>query len=282
VVLITDQEYGAVDRMWQAVCSGSGATLSRVPLPIPAPSPDALAEAIGARLAPSVRVVSFSHLSSEAAQQFPVGRVLEMVAAAGAISVIDGAHAPGQVAIDLSATGADFYVGNCHKWMLAPKGAAFVYAGERWLDRIRPPVVSWGTISEGTSALLLETEWQGTSDISAILAVADAIEFQRTRHWMEKVVPACARLLDEVTPKLLAVTGQESLYGSPALRPPQMASFRLPDGDHASLHSDLYHRYRVEVPVLRTRHGWFIRVSVQAYNDGSDLQRLVDALAELL
>ena len=134
--------------------------------------------------------------------------------------MIDGAHAPGQLPLDLAALGADFYVGNCHKWMLAPKGAAFLYAAKRWADTIRPPVIGWGNISEGTTALLLENEWQGTFDISAFLAVTDAIEFARSHRWFDDVVPRCAHLLDQFEPQLLEATGGKSIYGSPALRLP--------------------------------------------------------------
>ena len=155
----------------------------------------------------------------------------------GAVSVIDGAHAPDQLPLDLAALDADFYVGNCHKWMLAPKGAAFFYAAKRWADTIRPPVIGWGNISEGTSALLLENEWQGTFDISAFLAVADAIAFARSHRWFDEVVPRCGRLLDQ--------------------------------------------NHQIEVPVATGDHGTSLRVSVQAYNEASDLERLVAALSAL-
>jgi isopenicillin-N epimerase len=281
-VLITDQEYGAVDRMWRTICAETGATLVRAAIPLPASSPEAIVEAVARHLDPSVRVLSFSHLSSESAHLFPIKPLLALAAEAGAISVVDGAHAPGQVPVDLRALGPDFYVGNCHKWMLAPKGAAFVFAADQWVDRIRPPVVSWGTISEGTSALLLENEWQGTIDISSLLAVADAIKFHEQHRWFEQVVPRCTRLIEEATPALLAVTGQDSLYACPELRPPQLATFRLPPGDRSTLHSELYHRHKVEIPIVGKADQFYFRVSVQAYNEAADLQRLADALADLL
>jgi isopenicillin-N epimerase len=281
-VLVTDHEYGAIDRMWRVICGETGAKLVRAAVPLPAASPGAIVEAFARHLDPSVRVVSFSHISSATAQVFPARSLVQLAAAAGAITVVDGAHAPGQLPLDLPALGADFYIGNCHKWMLAPKGAAFVHAADRWVDRVRPPVVSWGNISEGTSALLLENEWQGTSDVSPMLAVADAIRFLEQHRWFEKVVPRCTGLLEDATPALLSVTGQDDLYLSPEIRPPQLAAFRLPGGDHSSLHADLFRRHKVEVPVFDTPHGCLFRVSVQAYNDASDLGRLAGALSDLL
>jgi len=281
-VVSTDLEYGAVDRMWQTICNESGAKLVRANIPLPAASPDEVVEAVAEHLDSSVRVASFSHIAAEAGQRFPVERLVRLAAEAGTVSVVDGAHAPGQLPLDLATLGADFYVGNCHKWMLSPKGAAFVYASEEWASKIRPPVVSWGDISEGTSSLLLENEWQGTADISAFLAVADAIEFLEQHRWLDEIVPRCAQLISDADLALLGATGQESLYQSAELRLPQISTYRLPDCDHRALHADLYHRFQVEVPVFETPHGCLLRVSVQGYNSASDLERLVAALEELL
>ena len=281
-ILITDHDYGAVDRMWRTLAAEVGATLVRVPLALPAMSSEEMLDAVRSRIDSSVRVLAFSHLTSETSLRLPVAQLVELAREVGAVSVVDGAHAPGQVPLDLPALAADFYIGNCHKWLLSPKGAGFVYAAPEWADRIVPPVVSWGNISEGTSALLLENEWQGTIDISALLAVADAVAFLEQHRWFENIVPPCARLLEDSIGAILETTGQPSLYGAPDLHAPQMASFRLPAGDHSSLHSDLYHQHKVELPVVTGLQGEFFRVSVQAYNSADDLQRLVEGLKELL
>jgi isopenicillin-N epimerase len=282
VVLITDHEYGAVDRMWRFVAEETGAELVRVPVSLPAASPEAMVDAFRQRIDSSVRVMAIPHIAAEPALLVPVGRLVRLAREAGVVSVVDGAHAPGQVPIDLGALGADFYVGNCHKWLMSPKGAGFVFAAPHQADRVRPPIIGWGTISEGSSALLLENEWQGTSDISAFLAVGDAIAFLQEHDWFGTVVPACARLLEESSDALLEVTGQESLYASPDLHAPQMASFRLPPGGFPSLHADLFGKHQVELPVFSNPHGEFFRVSVQAYNSAGDLRRLEEALRGLL
>lgn len=280
-VLTSDQEYGAVDRMWATICAERGARLERVAVPVPVDSPAAITEAFARGIDRSVRVLAFPHISPMLAQVYPVAELVALAREAGAVSVVDGAHAPGQLPVDLGVLGADFYVGNCHKWMLTPKGAGFLYAAEHQADQVRPPVIGWGDISEGTTALLLENEWQGTHDISAYLAVGDAIDFAAQHRWPDEVVPRCARLLDEAGPALLEVTGAESIYRHAALRPPQLAAFRLRDCDPAKLHSDLFHQHQIEVPVQDTAHGAVIRVSVQGYNEASDLERLVGALAEV-
>jgi isopenicillin-N epimerase len=281
-VLTTDHEYGAVDRMWQAICSETGATLKRVQIPLPLSSGQDLIKAVSEQMDSSVRVLTFSHITSGSSLCFPVEQLVSLAADAGAISVIDGAHAPGQLPLEIGKLNADFYVGNCHKWLLSPKGAAFVHAAGRWTDHIRPPIVSWGNISKGSTALLLENEWQGTSDISATLAVADSIAFLNRHNWFEEIIPGCSRLLNKASSTLLKITGQPDIYGCNAIRAPQMASFLLPEGDYSTLHSRLFNEYQVELPVFTTPQGTLFRASLQAYNTEDDINRLATALTEIL
>ena len=281
-ILTTDHEYGAVDRMWEALCSETGAKLKRVQIPLPVQCSQDLIDAIVEQIDSSVRVLTFSHITSASSLRFPVEELVNIAANAGIISVIDGAHAPGQIPLDLDRLNADFYVGNCHKWLLSPKGAAFVHTTAEWTDRIRPPIVSWGNISKGTSSLLLENEWQGTADISAAIAVADAIAFLESHHWFDKVIPDCSRLLQSATNDLLEITAQHEIYGSEELRAPQMASLMLPPGDFANLHAQLFEQYQVEIPVFATSYGNLFRVSLQAYNTEDDILRLCTALKDLL
>ena len=229
-----------------------------------------------------MKVMAIPHLAADSALRLPVEQLVMMAREAKVISVIDGAHAPGQLPLDLNSLGADFYVGNCHKWLLSPKGAGFLYAAPHQADHISSPIIGWGTISKGSTALLLENEWQGTSDTSAFLAVSDAINFLAQHDWFQAVVPACTKLLNEASPALLEITKEASLYGSPDLQSPQMASFRLPVGDHSSLHAMLYEQDQIEMPVFSNEHGDFFRVSVQAYNNEQDLNRLIEALPKLL
>ena len=281
-VLATEHEYGAVDRMWETICNERRANLVRVKIPLPMESACSAVDLLKAKIDPSVKFVTFPHISPETSQLFPIHELTKIARSAGAVSVIDGAHAPGQVPVDLKEIGADFYVGNCHKWMLSPKGAGFVYASREHEDGIRPPAISWGNISEGNSSLLLENDWQGTIDISSILAVQDAIDFLNKNRWFETVVPRSRQLISEFNETILEVTGMDDLYLHADLQPPQMRSYLLPEGDHSSLHTDLFHRFKVEVPVFLNPKGNMFRISVQAYNDGSDLERLVNALKEML
>ena len=177
---------------------------------------------------------------------------------------------------------ADYYVGNCHKWMLSPKGVGFVYVTRNLENNVRPPAISWGNISSGNTSLLLENDWQGTQDISSILAVENTIAFLEDNDWFNQIIPKCTGLINDFNSAILQLTGMKSLYDNDYFEPPQMRSFLLPDGDHSSLHNRLFHDFKIELPVFMDYEEHFFRVSVQAYNDRSDLERLINALKELL
>lgn len=281
-VLATEHEYGAVNRMWETICEERGAHFVKVKMPLPLKSASSAINLLKEQIDPSVKIVTFPHIAAESAQLLPITELTEVVRSAGAVSVIDGAHAPGQIRVNLKEIAADFYVGNCHKWMLSPKGAGFVYASRKHENKIRPPAISWGNISEGESSLLLENEWQGTTDISSILAVQDSINFLKKNQWFQTVVPRSSDLISKFHATILDITGMDDLYLSADLQPPQMRSYLLPEGDHSSLHAELFHRFKVEVPVFLNPKGNMFRISVQAYNDESDLERLTKALREML
>ena len=281
-VLATNFEYGAVERMWEMICAERGAELVKVKIPLPYQSSEAMIQLFKSQIDSSIKVITFPHISAATAQLFPIKDLVQLAKSHGAISVIDGAHAPGQINVNLKDIDADFYVGNCHKWMLSPKGVGFVYVARKWEDNIRPPAISWGNISSGTNRLLLENDWQGTTDISPILAVEDSITFLEENQWFNRVIPECSKLIDEFNTTILDVTGMRSLYEKNDFEPPQMRSFLLPDGNHSSLHNRLFHDFMIELPVFMDFEDHFFRVSVQAYNNRSDLERLIDALKELL
>lgn len=281
-VLATNFEYGAVERMWEMICAERGARLIKVNIPLPYQSSKAIIQLFESLIDSSVKVITFPHISAATAQLFPIKDLVQLAKSHGAISVIDGAHAPGQVNVNLQDIDADFYVGNCHKWMLSPKGAGFIYAARKWENKIRPPAISWGNISSGTNRLLLENDWQGTTDISSILAVEDSINFLEENNWFSQVIPECTKLIDEFDSTILGVTGMKSLYEKNDFEPPQMRSFLLPEGDHSTLHNRLFYESKVEIPVFLDFEDHFFRVSVQVYNNHSDMERLIEALKKFI
>jgi isopenicillin-N epimerase len=205
--------------------------------------------------------------------------------------VVDGAHAAGQILLQLEKIGADFYGGNLHKWLCAPKGAGFLQARPEAQKLLKPLVVSWGYEAEvpGPSPFVDQHEWWGTRDIAMFLAVPEAIRFQEEHNW-ELVRAGCRMLLGETVGRICELTGMTPLAGLYAHDQKwfeslklQMAAVPLPDEtDLAKLKTDLYEKYRIEVPLILWNGKKFIRVSIQGYNTRWDADRLIEALKALL
>jgi isopenicillin-N epimerase len=143
-ILATDHEYGAVDLLWQFICEKTGATYIRHPMPLPMTTPQAFIDQFWSAVTPRTKVISISHLTSPTALIFPIAEIIKRAREAGIYTVIDGAHAPGQLSLNLTELDPDFYTGNCHKWLCAPKGAAFLYVRRDLHHLIDPLIVSWG------------------------------------------------------------------------------------------------------------------------------------------
>lgn len=253
-ILLGDAEYGGMEILWQFVAARAGATIRRAPFAELDPGP-------------ATRVVFCSHVEWTSGRVNDVAAACRQAREAGALSIVDGAHAPGQIDLDLEALGADVYTGNCHKWLCAPKGSAFLYARPAAQPLIDPLVVSWDWGAGRPFAEL--HRWQGTRDPAALLAVPAAIDFQSAHDWAA-VRARCHRLLCDARDRL----GLEPLTDTFV----QMLGFRLPSVDGAAVKRLLWERHRIEVPVVETAKGWVLRVSVQAYNDESDIDALVTAL----
>ncbi len=282
-VLASDHEYGACDRTWRFLSRERGFRYVNQHISVPLVSRERLVEEFWQGVTPQTRVIFLSHITSPTAIRFPVEEICERARAAGILTVIDGAHAPGQIDLDLPRIGVDFYGGNLHKWLCAPKGAGFLYARPDVQDLLKPLVVSWGYESETPSGSQFVDyhEWWGTRDIAAFLSVPAAIEFQRSHDWLS-VRKECHRLLREVLDDIEHITGLPSFYPDDSWYV-QAATAPLPDGtDIERLKSRLYDEYAVEVPLIDWNGHKLMRISIQAYNTGRDADRLHEALSRLL
>ncbi len=283
-VLSTDHEYGAVDRMWRLVCAERGARYVRAQIGVPVRSEAEVVEAVWARRTPRTRVLSISHITSPTAVQLPVAELVRRAREEGILTVVDGAHAPGQIPIALETLGADFYAGNCHKWMLAPKGAGFLHARRERQPLLKPLVISWGGEGEsgpGPSPFLDDHQWQGTRDIAPFLAVPAAIRFMEEHDW-DAVRTQCCQLLDAFSEQAEAELGLRPVGQETKPCPLQMRAFALPPCDGRALGRRLFDRWRIEVPVIAWNGRSLLRVSVQGYNTDRDLDALLRVLEEEL
>ncbi len=282
-VLATNHEYGAMDRTWRLLCGKQGAIYRQAAIALPTTTPEAMIEHLWAGVTPATRIIFISHITSPTALIWPIKAICQRARAAGILTVVDGAHAPGQIALDLDDLGADFYAGNCHKWLCAPKGAGFLFGRPEVQHLIEPLVVSWGWESDnaGPSLFVDYLEWTGTRDIAAFLTTPAAIAFQAEHDW-EQVRMACHELVRQARQRVHALTGLAPICPDSSVWFRQMAAMRLPPCDAAGLKRRLWDEWRVEAPIINWNGEPLLRVSVQAYNDQADIERLVEALAALL
>jgi len=292
-VLATDHEYGACDATWQLVCARAGAVYRRVEIPLPFDAA-AFARRMMAAVTARTRVVFASHVTSTTALIFPIAALCQAARERGLTTLVDGAHAPGYVDLNLGSLGADFYTGNCHKWLCAPKGAAFLHARPERQAELHAGVISWGYVAEasapatlaghtgfdayvGRTVLERRLQWQGTRDIAAFLAVPAALDFLAAHDWPRHRVRSHERalaLMHRVGARNgLAPIGADSDFG-------QMVPIPVRCPDPEALRTWLFERHRIEVPVTQHAGQTFVRVSVQAYTSDAELQLLEAALAD--
>jgi len=285
-VLSTNLEYGACDAAWLKVCARTGAVYRRAEIPLPFDEDQAF-ERLFAGVTPRTRLLYLSHITSTTALILPVARICAEARSRGIITLVDGAHAPGQIDLDLTAIGADFYVGNCHKWLCAPKGSGFLHARPEHQSLLDASVISWG-YAEGTgghsgfeaylgkSLFERRHQWQGTRDLSAWLSVPAAIDFQARHQWPLKRTRChdlAAHALSVLNQRFnLAPISADKAWS-------QMVAIPVPPQDPECLRLRLFTESAIEIPV--TTHGSqvFVRLSVQAYNSTEDLSRLLQAPA---
>lgn len=276
-ILTTDHEYGACMTTWGRACAAVGVVIVERPIPLPYASDAAFVEALWAGVTPKTRLIYLSHVTSPTALTFPVKEICRRAREAGILTLIDGAHAPGHVPVDLPEIGADFYTGNCHKWMCAPKGAGFLYVRREHQAEIHPLITSWGYRDGDT--FVTRHQVQPTRDPAAYLSVPAAIEFQREHHW-EQVRAACHALAVDLRTAINALTGRAPLCDEAHFA--QMFAVELPPCDVTAIKNRLYDEYRVELPVYQWQDKPILRVSLQGYNTPDDAEQLLTALREVL
>ncbi len=289
-VLTTDLEYGALDRTWQLVSERTGGRYVRQAVPLPVETAEAVVEAVWAGVTARTKVLFLSHVTSATALTLPVAALAKRARAAGILTVVDGAHAPGQIPVDLDALGVDVYAGNCHKWLCAPKGSAFLYVRPEHQAWVESLIVSWGWV-EGNElfrpgrSFVSRNQWQGTRDLAAYLAVPAAIDFQAAHDW-PAVRLACHALAVQARSLLAEITGLAPIAPDPAPNGwswfAQMVAAPLPPVDGRALQRRLYDEHRIEVPITDGRGQPLIRLSFQGYNTPDDLDAVLVALEKTL
>lgn len=284
-ILTTDHEYGACDFTWDFVCRKAGAKYIHQPIPLPINSEEEIVDRFWLGVSPKTQVIYLSYITSPTALRLPVQQICQRAKYMGILTVIDAAHAPGQISIDLHELGADMVFGNCHKWMLAPKGSAFLFVRRELQSLIEPLIVSWGYGSNpefSTGSRYIDMlQWTGTHDPAAALTVPAAIRFMQDHNW-DTVRIQCHSLLGNVIERICDFVNKSPIYPLNSDLYNQMAVAPLPQSDLPILKRRLYDEYKIEVPLIQWQDQQFIRVSIQGYNSLEDIDALIHALQVLL
>lgn len=295
-ILVSDHGYNACRNVVEFVTARAGARVRVAHLPFPGIDEDEVVGRVLAAVTPATRLALLDHVTSPTGLVLPIERLTSELATRGIEVLVDGAHAPGMLALDLDALGASYYTGNCHKWLCAPKGAAFLWVRRDRREGVRPAVLSHGANSPRTdrSRFRLEFDWTGTDDPSPYLSVPAAIDFlesllpgglaevrERNRRLALAARDLLLDVLDVPPPAPASMIGSLAAVPLPPAAedagPPPSPLYRDP------LHDVLHDRYAIEVPVV----SWpapavrLLRVSAQLYNDLDDYRALARALREL-
>jgi isopenicillin-N epimerase len=285
-ILTTDQEYGACDFIWEFICSKTGGVYKHAPITMPATTSDILIGELWRGITAKTKVIFISHITSPTSLIMPVMEICQRARELGILTIIDGAHAPGQIPVDLNSLQPDFYTGNCHKWMLSPKGAGFLFTRSDKQSLIEPLIVSWGYQSKfkspKESTFVDYLQWTGTKDPAAALSVPAAIEFMKVNHW-DDVGNICHQMLRIELIRLSALTNIPPLYPIDSDLFRQMATLTIPRVRNIEeLKFRLYNDYKIEIPCIEWNNKHFLRLSVQGYNTAADLDQLFNALSRLI
>ncbi len=283
-ILATNHEYGALDRTWNYYCNKAGAKYIQQEIPIPLESKEAFIEAFWKGYNSNTKAIFISQITSMTALKFPVKEICEKAKSLGLITIVDGAHVPGHIPLNLNELQADIYTGACHKWMLTPKGCSFLYVTKSIQDNFDPVIISWGYQADapGKSKFLDYHQQQGTRDYSAFLTVPKAIEFLNKNNWKE-VSNHCNQLILNNYESLCSLVGSEPICPVTSEFLGQICSVpvSVKNNDPTLLKDVLFDQFKIEIPVFKLREHIFMRLSTQVYVTQKDIDYLKEALTQI-
>jgi isopenicillin-N epimerase len=297
-ILTTDVEYGAMLNLLDTVSRRDGSTVVRAALPIEARSPDELIGAIESRMTDRTRVLFISHVSSPTGLILPVRELCAAARKRGILSVVDGAHAPGMIPVDLRAIGADVYGANCHKWMMAPCGVGFLHCSEALKHRLTPLVFGWGeshfdattidepmsagpadTMDYGSTRLQYRLEYQGVDDRTPALVLPHVVAYLE-KLGLASMQARSRRLAQELSDAMSEIGYRRTSPTQPDLSG-AMTIFELNSDQASRISTRLWRDFRVLCPVTGFAGRRFLRVSLAWFNTPGQIANLVWALTEI-
>ena len=280
-VLMSNHEYGALVRAWKIWGEKTGVNIIQQEISMPVTTKENFVENFWTGVTDQTKVIFLSHITSSTALIFPIEKIIKLAKEQNILTIIDGAHVPAHIPLNIHELGCDFYTGACHKWLCAPKGSSFLFVKKEHQDWVKPVVVSWGKDGDDPtpSEFIQNFQWQGTRDMSAFLTIPTAINFyiKEIRPYQE----SCKKIIQDTYSEFPSVlitepisTGREWLA--------QLVAHPLPKNIPPNLKKRLWEEYQIEIPVFEWNGQEFVRVSIQVYNTQKDVDLLMSALRSLI
>mgnify|MGYP002000355929 FL=1 len=280
-ILTTNHEYGALDKTWKYICKKTGAKYIQKIIPLPLESKEDFINNFAEGITKKTKVIFLSHITSPTALIFPVKEICKIAREKNILSIIDGAHAPAQINLDISDINPDIYVGACHKWMCSPKGVSFLFSKKEYQNKIDPLVISWGYEPDkiNNNQFIDYHQWQGTRDMSAFLTIPETINFLEKNNWRE-VTKECYKINLWAKKEINSLLNEEALSTDEFNG--QMCSFYYKSKkDLIDFNIKFYLKYKIQLPFIEWNDKTLFRISIQAYNSKNDINFLLNALDDL-
>ena len=276
-ILSSNHEYGALDKTWNYMSKKKGIKYIQTSITLPLLSEEDFINRFIDNITSKTKIIFLSHITSSTGLIFPVKEICKIAKERNIISIIDGAHVPGHIELNIKDLDPDIYTGACHKWMCSPKGTAFLYVNKNLQNIIEPLVISWGYESDnpGTSQFLDYLEWQGTNDMSSYLTIPDTINFLEKNNW-ENIARKCSELNIWARNEINQLLKIEPISDDKFLG--QMSSIPMQSSDIIQDQIDFYLNYKIQIPFIKWHNKEFFRISIQAYNTKEDVIKLLKAL----
>ena len=280
-VLMTDMEYGSLVRTWEHYAQDKGFSIVQQFTPVPLTTHEDYIEHFWKAVTERTKIIYLSEITSSTGLILPVDAICKKAKEAGIMTIVDGAHVPAHIPLNIAEMDPDVYVGACHKWLSAPKGSSFLYVKKSLQETIEPLIISWGSeVDRSPSPFIYESQYQGTWDPSAFLTVPAAIQFQQEHDWNSERERSRA-LNRETRDRIYEIIDTEPICPNTEEWLGQMASIITNIENGLDFKRRLMDEYKIEIPVFPWGDKILFRTSFNAYNDENDADRLIEVLGKL-
>ena len=280
-IISTDHEYGAMDKAWEFVTEKTGSIYKNIKLPFPIESDNDITSTLINNCSDKTKVLFISHITSPTAIIFPVKELCDFARKNNIITIIDGAHAPGHIELDIMNLNPDYYIGTCHKWLCTPKGVSFLYVNKEMQNKLDPLIIGWGWRDSETKLSNFQSnhQWWGTRDMSSYFCIPLSIMIHQEKEMINSRIKCLSRI-PSIRKEINYITKQHDLCPNKMLG--HMASMIIPIENHVEIKNKLINDYNIEIPIFNWKGKNLLRVSYYLYNQKKDINYLIKALKEIL